>query len=123
MANWFYDLPDDILFKIYKIYFSKYILSINFPEHIGWYDHWSGYGIYELSGTNDANLYVHNFTIWNGVRFRWNSFDKNGKDLRTDYTDDYGTPECPYQPDYKVWKLHSGAASPCDDEPASPPGV
>jgi len=125
MANWFYDLPDDILFKIYKIYFSKYILSIDFPEHIGWYDHWSGYGIYELLGTNDANLYKHKFTIWNGSKFEWTG-------LPYDYIDDdYGTKECPIKCDYKLRRrrrrrrLHSGVASPCasDEEPASPPGV
>ena len=66
--NYFYDLPDEIIQLIYKEYFTKYVLSINFPESMGWFEEWNGYGIYELAGTNDANLYKHNFTIWNGSK-------------------------------------------------------
>tara|TARA_R110002096_G_scaffold104082_2_gene229083 strand:+ start:584 stop:883 length:300 start_codon:yes stop_codon:yes gene_type:complete len=93
--NYFYDLPDEIIQLIYKEYFTKYVLSINFPESMGWFEEWNGYGIYELAGTNDANLYKHNFTIWNGSKFEWKSIDEDGTNLRQDWTDDYGTKECP----------------------------
>ena len=107
MRNLFYDLPDEILHLIYRKYFRNYVLKEFIEEgfeKMGWYEEWNGYGIYGLSG-EEANLYKHNFTIWNGYNFEWKSRDDNGYNLRQDWTDDYGTKENPIQCSYKVWKL------------------
>ncbi len=102
MRNLFYDLPDEILHLIYREYFRKYVLSINFPEWMGWYEEWNGYGIYGLSG-EEANRYKYNFSVWNERHNCWDNYQDFELDWRLQ---NYGTPENPIQPDYKVWKLN-----------------
>jgi len=91
MRNLFYDLPDEILHLIYKIYFSKYVLK----EYLI-HGFWEG-----LDHDIRYNHYMNKFTIWNGYTFEW-----RGQPSSFILTDNYGTKECPIECSYKVWKLN-----------------
>ena len=91
MGNLFYDLPCEIIDKIYKINVLKDIKDYEVVGHF-----WRDGG-----EDNYYNKYKNNFTIWNGFDFKWTG--NLGEDS---YTNDYGTPECPIGSDYHIDKKY-----------------
>ena len=96
MKNYFYDLPDEIIDKIYKINIHQDLQDYEVVGHL-WFR-----GRFDCD-ENEYNLYKNKFTIWNGFNFEWTGFDA----YRMDDGDNYGTPDYPIEGSMelrKFWK-------------------
>lgn len=93
MGNLFYDLPCEIIDKIYKINILEDIKDYEVVGHL--WDVDDNYNSY-----NSYNLYENNFTIWNGFDFEWVS------DVweKMDHGDTYGTYDYPIECGNDVYK-------------------
>ena len=83
MGNLFYDLPDEIINKIYKINILKDLKDYEVTGHLWCLD----------DNYNSWNLYKNHFTIWTGEQFEWLS------DIwkKMDDGDNYGTYDYPIE--------------------------
>ena len=93
--NRFYDLPEDLQYYIWKIYFNENVIKRMDeplgPEEIS--------HLYCRDDYNESTLYKNNFTIWNGYEF---DLHEDSYNYTYDYSNDLGTKESPYQISYRV---------------------
>ena len=70
-------------------------------------------GLWCRDDDNKLNLYVNNFTIWNGYRWKWGTeygewYGENPEGYIEGIgfpNNELGTKECPYQSSYDIWMM------------------